>query len=212
VVGSRVQAEPTPVLPNCDDAPPAGANVFACLVREAPDCVADLVANLQHLDPESTVLLYDGSGGGLSGELSGLTAPGVLVHPHPRAMAWAKLHDFAIDCMRFSLERLDFDTLTIVDSDQLAMRPGYSAYLAHFLARHPKAGCLVSAEGVQPRTTRIGPPQAAWREFELWAPFLQRFPEGRRVTYASRSAATARAEVGGVAAWPMSPTHASLAH
>jgi predicted O-methyltransferase YrrM len=160
------------------DGSPAGGNVFACLVHEAPDCVADLVANLQHLDPESTVLLYDGSGGALVGELSDLTGAGVMVHPHPRAMAWGKLHDFALDCMRFALERLNFGALTIVDSDQLALRPGYSAYIAAFLARHPEAGCLVSAEGVQPRTTRIGPPQAAWREFEMWAPFLQRFPNG----------------------------------
>ena len=137
-----------------------------------------MVANLQHLDPASTVLLYDGSGGALRGELSGLTGPGVMVHPDPRAMAWGKLHDFAIECMRFALERLDFGALTIVDSDQLALRGGYSAYLAAFLAKHPDAGCLVSAEGVQPRTTRIGPPQAAWREFKLWAPFLQRFPHG----------------------------------
>jgi hypothetical protein len=137
-----------------------------------------LVANLQHLDPESTVLLYDGSGGALLGELSDLNGPGVLVHPDPRAMTWGKLHDFAIDCMRFALERIDFGALSIVDSDQLALRPGYSAYLAAFLNRHPQAGCLVSAEGVQPRTTRIGPPHAAWRELELWAPFLQRFPDG----------------------------------
>ena len=140
--------------------------------------MADLVANLRHLDPESTVLLYDGSGGAMLGELSGLTRPGVLVHPHPRSMVWGKLHDFAVDCMRFVLERLDFGALTIVDSDQLAVRPGYSAYLAAFLTRHPEAGCLVSAEGVQPRTTRSAPSQAAWREFELWAPFLRRFPDG----------------------------------
>jgi hypothetical protein len=124
------------------------------------------------------VLLYDGSGGALLGELSSLTGSGVLVHSHPRAMAWGKLHEFALDCMRFALEQLNFGALTIVDSDQLALRPGYSDYLAAFLARRPDAGCLVSAEGVQPRTTRIGPPQAAWREFELWAPLLQRFPDG----------------------------------
>jgi hypothetical protein len=70
--------------------------------------VADLVANLQYLDPDSTVLLYDGSGGALLGELSRLTGPGVLVHPNPRAMAWGKLHGFALECMRFALERLDF--------------------------------------------------------------------------------------------------------
>ncbi|HLI58019.1 MAG TPA: class I SAM-dependent methyltransferase, partial [Actinomycetota bacterium] len=156
---------------------PAG-NVFACLVHEAPDCVADLVANLQHLDPASTVLLYDGSGGALLPELSRLAAPGVLVHPEPRSMAWGRLHDFALDSLRLALERTDFQALTIVDSDQLALRPGYSAYLAAFLAGHPEAGCLVSAEGVQPQTTRIGPAQAAWREVELWEPFLRRFPDG----------------------------------
>src|SRR6478672_8747549 len=80
------------------DGSPAGGNMFACLVHEAPDCVADLVANLRHLDPESTVLLYDGSGGVLLDELSRLAGSGVLVHPDPRAMAWGKLHDFAVDC------------------------------------------------------------------------------------------------------------------
>ena len=153
-------------------------NVFACLVHEAPDCVADLVANLQYLDPESTVLLYDGSGGALLPELSALAGPGVLVHPEPRAMTWGKLHDFALDCMRFSLKRTNFRALTIVDSDQLAVRAGYSAYVGAFLDKHPRAGCLVSAEGVQPKTTRIHPPCLAWREFELWAPFLRRFPDG----------------------------------
>ena len=107
-----------------------------------------------------------------------MATPNVLVHSDPRKMLWGKLHDFAVDCMRFALQGKDFGTLTIVDSDQLGIRPVYSAYLNSFLADHPNAGCLVSAAGVQPRTTRIGPPQAAWREFELWRPFLQRFPDG----------------------------------
>ncbi len=175
---SLCQAELRLGIPARHDGAPGEGNVFACLVHEAPDCVADLVANLQHLDPDSTVLLYDGSGGALRGELSRLTGPGVLAHPNPRSMAWGRLHDFALDCMRFCVQRLNFSALTIVDSDQLSLRPGYSAYLAAFLSRHPEAGCLVSAEGVQPRTTRIGPSEAAWREFELWAPFLQRFPDG----------------------------------
>ena len=99
------------------DGPPAGGNVFACLVHEAPDCVADLVANLQYLDPASTVLVYDGSGGALLEDLSDLEGPPVIVHPHPRAMVWGKLHDFALDCMRFALQHMDFGALTIVDSD-----------------------------------------------------------------------------------------------
>jgi hypothetical protein len=157
---------------------PDSTNIFACLVHEAPDCVADLVGNLQYTDPASTVLLYDGSGGALLSEMDSLAGPSVLVHPEPRRMTWGKLHDFAMDCMRFALQQDNFGALTIVDSDQLALRPGYSAYVADFLAEHPKAGCLVSAEGVQPRTVRTGPPITAWREFDLWAPFLRRFPDG----------------------------------
>src|SRR5437773_11203579 len=66
----------------------------------------------------------------------------------------------------------------MVDSDQLAVRPGYSRHLSGFLDAHPRAGCLVSAPGVQPRSTLIGPAQAAWSEFPLWQPFLRRFPGG----------------------------------
>jgi hypothetical protein len=108
-------------------------NVFACLVHEAPDCVQDLVDNLQCLDPESVVLVYDGSGGNVVPRLGLDGRPGVFVHPQPRALKWGRLHDFAIDSMRYALDRFDFESITIVDSDQLALRRGYSSYLRAFL-------------------------------------------------------------------------------
>lgn len=154
--------------------------MIACLVHEAPDCVLDLVDNLRYLDPDSTVLLYDG---GTSGVCTGLGLEGregTLVHPAPRPLGWGRLHDFAIDCLRFALDELDFDALTVVDSDQLATRPGYSAHIAAVLKAHPAAGCLVTTPGVQPATTLFGPAQAAWRELGLWRPFLQRFPDGEQ--------------------------------
>ncbi|AFE04862.1 hypothetical protein COCOR_02845 [Corallococcus coralloides DSM 2259] len=40
-------------------------------------------------------------------------------------MKWGWLHDFALDCFRFALEHEAFDAMTIVDSDQLGLRPGY---------------------------------------------------------------------------------------
>jgi hypothetical protein len=153
-------------------------NVFACLVHEAPDCVRDLVDNLQFLDPESVVLLYDGSGGDLVPQLGLDWQAGVVLYPQPKAMRWGKLHDFAIDCMRYALEHLDFEAITIVDSDQLALRRGYSAYLHAFLEQHPDAGCLVSAEQAQPPATAVGPARVAWQEVALWRPFLKRFPGG----------------------------------
>src|SRR6266487_6435182 len=140
-------------------------NVFACLVHERQDAIVDLVRNLQHLDPDSTILLYNG--GHDPQLLDRAFAPGSdapLVHPRPRPLAWGRLHDFALDCMRFALDTLSFDTLTIVDSDQLAARPGYSAQLAAHLATRPDVGMLGNAPGVHPAATRIGPPAAALKE------------------------------------------------
>jgi hypothetical protein len=153
-------------------------NVFACLVHEAPECVHDLLANLAYLDPDSAILLYDGTGGALTRQLDLRSSPEVMVVPAPKTLAWGRLHEFAIGCMRFAKQELRFDSLTIVDSDQLLLRPGYSGYLGSFLSAHPDAGCLVSQPDRQPPATLVGPARAAWHEVELWRPFLARFPDG----------------------------------
>jgi hypothetical protein len=153
-------------------------NVFACLVHEAPECVADLVANLRCLDPSSMVLLYDGSHAGTL--LDGFRPPDdyVLLHPRPQPQHWGALHGFAVDCMRMAVSELNADAMTIVDSDQLLLRAGYSQALSTVLAAHPEAGCLISTSGPMPRATTNGPARLAWAEAEAWRPFLHRFPGG----------------------------------
>ena len=42
---------------------PVLRNVYACLVHESQECVIDLVRNLRCLDPDSSVLLYNGGAG-----------------------------------------------------------------------------------------------------------------------------------------------------
>jgi hypothetical protein len=159
-------------------APPL-RNLFACLVHEQEECVLDLVRNLRHLDPSSAILLYNGSADpALLSRAVVRTFPEVLVHPDPRPMKWGTLHGFALDCMRFARRSLEFDTLTMVDSDQLGVRAGYSAHLARFLAGQEKVGLLGNSPTVQRRGTRIPPATTAWQEFELWRPFLRRFPDG----------------------------------
>jgi hypothetical protein len=159
--------------------PPSLRNVFACLVHENPECIIDLVCNLRHLDPTSAVLLYNG---GKNPQLLDGAFPfnhyGATVHPTPRPMSWGRLHDFALDCMRFALQEWEFDTLTIVDSDQLALRSGYSAHLAAFLAEQRGVGMLGNSPNVETAATRIGPARAAHAEIELWRPFLKRFRDG----------------------------------
>ena len=183
--GRRADRQPPRGYVGKGDAIQAGskfANVHAVLVHEKPECVSDLVANLRHLDPASTVLLYDGTGGQL--ELVTPDAPpdrAVLVHPAPRRMEWGRLHDFAFDVLRFALTSMDADTVTIVDSDQLAVRPDYSSYLGSFLRANPGIGMLASTDRPERPATSIGPAQVAWSELELWRPLLERFPDRRHL-------------------------------
>ncbi|HEX2643892.1 MAG TPA: hypothetical protein VHU81_12940, partial [Thermoanaerobaculia bacterium] len=153
-------------------------NVFACLVHERPECVAELVRNLRALDPASEILLYNG--GKNPGLLSGFPFErhGAKIHPDPCPQEWGKLHGFALDCLRHALAGPGFDTLTVVDSDQLAVRPGYSEYLSQALADRPRVGLLGNSPGIQPHDTKIGPALAAYREIERWRPLARRLPGG----------------------------------
>src|SRR4029079_4628440 len=71
-----------------------------------------------------------------------------------------------------------FDALTIVDSDQLALRPGWPAKIHECLSRDASLGLLGNnAERLLPRTDNAAA-ITAWQEVELWRPFLRRFPDG----------------------------------
>ena len=153
-------------------------NVFACLVHESQECVIDLVRNLRFADPSSVILLYNG---GTDPELLSrfpFESLGAFVYPRPKPMKWGRLHEFAIECMQFALNEFTFDTLTIVDSDQLATRRGYSEYLGRFVNGRDRLGMLASTPGVLSPATTHGPAQTAFKEMELWRPYLRRFPYG----------------------------------
>jgi predicted O-methyltransferase YrrM len=154
-------------------------NIFACLVHENRECVIDLVRNLRTLDPSSLILLYNG---GPDPDLLNHGFPferhGTVVHPAPRRAVWGRLHQFALDCMSWALENDSFDTLTIVDSDQLATRAGYSEHLTRNIGAARRIGLFGNSAVVQTAGTRIAPAEVALRETELWRPLLRQFPEG----------------------------------
>jgi hypothetical protein len=155
------------------------SHVFACLVHERQESIVDLVRNLSHLAADATILLYNGgSDQRLLQRRFRLDGREPVVHPHPRPQRWGALHEFALDCMRFALQELEFDALTIVDSDQLLLRAGYCAQIDAFLRAHPRAGLLGNVAGPQPPTTRMPAAVSAWRERELWMPYLRHFPAG----------------------------------
>ena len=173
-------ATASPLAVSIEETPPAPVrNVYACLVHESEECIVDLVRNLNYHDPSSVILLYNG---GNNPQLLKSGFPferyGAVVHPAPRPMRWGWLHDFALDSMRFSLENFSFDTLTIVDSDQLALRSGYSDYMGRHLADKSSVGMFGNSPAPQPRQTRVAPAVQALKEMELWRPFLRRFADG----------------------------------
>jgi hypothetical protein len=176
----RALIEQAGVRPAEPLSPPATLrNVHAVLVHEKPECVIDLVRNLRHLDPESPILLYDGSPGGtLLDPRLPWSAWGCEIVPSPRPMKWGTLHEFALGCIR-TLGIRGYDVLTIVDSDQLMLRGGYGAYLARTLAgRDPRRVVLTPDPAHQGPDTRIPPARTAQLERELWQPFLARFEGG----------------------------------
>ena len=154
-------------------------HVFACLVHERQEAVVDLVRNLSFLEPNATILLYNGgSDPRLLSRGFRRDGPEPVIHPHPREQRWGALHEFALDCMRFALTELPFDAMTFVDSDQLLLRTGYVSRIAAFLREHPKAGLLARSAGPQPPSTRFPPAISAWRERDLWLPYCRQFPNG----------------------------------
>ncbi|MGC2781673.1 MAG: class I SAM-dependent methyltransferase [Bradyrhizobium sp.] len=159
-------------------APPL-RNVYACLVHENSECVLDLVRNLRHLDGHSRILLYDGSP---DGNLLDMRLPwsrwGVEICRERRPMKWGKLHGFALDCLRYLKSSEAFDVMTVVDSDQLALRAGYPEFLGQRLSERTGLGLLSSAPEPQGPNTRIAPSRTAHAERDLWRPFLRRFPNG----------------------------------
>jgi hypothetical protein len=175
-----VPPEPDPVfevIADGDKVPPL-RNIYACLVHERAECMIDLVRNLHCLDPASTILLYDGGDGRVLDAAFPFRDYGAIRHPAPRPQRWGSLHGFALDCMRYALETLDWDTMTIVDSDQLALRPGFSRQLARHLAGRGRIGMLGNSPAVQPANSPVPPVATALREIELWRPLLRRFPDG----------------------------------
>jgi hypothetical protein len=69
--------------------------------------------------------------------------------------------------MQLALERYAFDTLTIVDSDQLAIQPDYSLVLGTRLGDRPAAGLLRSSNRRRELGERHPPTSSAIRELEL---------------------------------------------
>ena len=168
------------VEPGAPPGPPPIRNVFACLVHENPECVVDLVRNLRHLDPDSTVLLYNGSCEPESPQRRLPVRP-----PRGRAASFA-----AADALG-TAARL---------RDRLhAIRPGASpvrhAHDRRFRPARAAAGILDSAGGLAGGGARRGdaratrpssrgrgrassPRRVAHAEIDLWRPFLRRFPDG----------------------------------
>lgn len=89
---------------------------------------------------------------------------------------------FALDVMRLARRLCRFDAITIVESDQLLVKPGFTAAVLRALERDPRCGLLGSSQA----GTRQGPlspltiARRAHAELPAWRPLLERFPRWQR--------------------------------
>ena len=155
-------------------------NVYACLVHEDEDCIIDLVRNLHYQDRDARIILYNG---GQDQQLFSSKFPyaqfGAVIHPSPKPVQWGYLHSFALNCMEYAQAHFDFDILTIVDSDQVAIRNGYTNYISRYLHEKKGVGMLSSyAEKIDPANIHVDPAVQAFQEYELWKPLLREFSGG----------------------------------
>ncbi len=147
-------------------------HAHAVLVHEQPASALDLVRNLQALDPGSAILLYNGSADPLLLERIGWQGDNVHVVPGAQKLGWGNLLPFLVATGQFARELGGFDALTIVDSDQLLLRAGYTAMLERVFAAHPRAGMLVTSPRKTP-AERIAfhmPTRDALLEADRWKP------------------------------------------
>jgi hypothetical protein len=81
--------------------------------------------------------------------------------------------------MQFALANFSFDTFTIVDSDQLLIRSGYSNYLGEFFHGRPSVGMLSSEPAKTNANNKVNYiALQAFKEYDLWKPLLQSFSGG----------------------------------
>lgn len=116
-------------------------NLHVCPVHEQPACVEDLVWNLKRFDPGSEILIYDGSENGLGLDTKKTVFEGVHFFPNPSRQHWGRIHDFLLDCMEFCIQG-PWQTITVVDSDQLLCRSGYRQELTNVVAGKERTGML----------------------------------------------------------------------
>jgi glycosyltransferase involved in cell wall biosynthesis len=157
-------------------------NVYACCVHENEECVIDLVRNLHYHDPDSTILLYNG---GANKQLFSSGFPyekyNTVIYSDSKVLKWGYLHDFALDCMEFSLKNFTFDTMTMVDSDQLCLRNNYSQQISKFLYPLQNVGLLSNLpERITQDHVHIHTSIQAFKEYDLWKPLLNEFRDGER--------------------------------
>lgn len=150
-----------------------------CLVHENQDCIIDLVRNLRYLDPDSKIMLYNGGTNTALFDNFPFKRYDVIIHPEPKPLKWGWLHDFAIDCMEYAIMHLDFDLITVVDSDQLLCGKNYSAYVADTLHNNPGLGMLGQIATRIEADTKIDPAVTAYAEKDLWQPLLESLPNGK---------------------------------
>lgn len=107
---------------------PACEVIFAILAHDNPACLADQLAMLQRLAPQSEQIVFDASP-----ECRITKELGIEPCAGSRPLAYARITPFHIAAMRAAEARGSYEFLVTLDSDTLLLKPGVAQYLRHVM-------------------------------------------------------------------------------
>ena len=147
-------------------------HLYLVSVHEQRECVIDLFENIRRCDADSVIAVYNSGSPDLFD--FDLARYGAAVYPRSRPIKWARGLHALFDMFLWVCESFDFDAATLVDSDQLCLRPYYVDALPSRPKNHRWA-VLSREPRVLDATCPIIPVRSAWGERGLWEPFLRRY-------------------------------------
>jgi hypothetical protein len=147
-------------------------NVNHVTFHEQRVCALDLMVNLRTCDPDSHVLINNATGDPTFTSFA--KDFDAAVFPCSDKQTWGRTSVRLLNILRFAVKELDCDTLTCVDSDQLATRPGWSERLAS--AFNPGVSLFGRTSAVLGPACGIAPVRQALTERALWLPFMRHYP------------------------------------
>ena len=161
--------------------------ILGTLCPRDADVMVDWAQNLSRLAPDATILIHNsGTNWDWVAPVRDLNLPNVRFFHRACPLRYGKIHIGLFRMMAWAEENLDFDILTVADSDQFLLRPGFFSFVRAFLHDNPDVGLLSASNPFRVCFSRDAefshdthPKAQVWAEWDAhWKPAYEAYPNG----------------------------------